>query len=150
MSQTQYETDYELQENDNIIELIPKLTLDIVKEIYESIGINYDKTDNQCNYVNYLINNPSMFGMFGGTGGLDGEFGNYTGGVVSLDTLLKIFPSAKRDYAGAALAALDKYGDVVGLTQKGKLTVLAQFALESGKFQYTAEIGKGKGRGKYI
>jgi hypothetical protein len=80
----QYESDYSLQENDNIIELIPKLKLDIVKEIYESIGISYGKTDNQCNYVNYLINNPSMFGMFGGTGGIDSEFGGAGAGKLPI------------------------------------------------------------------
>ena len=140
----QYDADYNLQEKDNIIELIARLRVDLYKEIYESIGYGLNKTNNQINYKNYLINNPQMFGnQFG----LDiGSFENYTGGVISLDELMKIYPRAKRDYAGAALAALDKYGSTVGLTDKGKLMVLAQFAHESGNFIYTAELGKGKGR----
>lgn len=140
----QYEVDYELQEYDNIIELIPKLKLDLIKEIYESIGYGLGRTNNVCNYKNYLINNPEMFGN---SFGLDsGSFENYTGGIISLDNLMKIYPRAKREYAGAALAALDKYGSTIGLSDKGKLMVLAQFAHESGNFVYTAELGKGKGR----
>lgn len=62
MENNQYELDLNLQEYDNIIELIPKIRLDIVKEIYESIGYSFGKTNNQCNYKNYLINNPEIFG----------------------------------------------------------------------------------------
>lgn len=80
------------------------------------------------------------------TGDTNVDTSGYTGGLISIDDLMKIFPKAKRDYALAALAALEKYGDAVGLNDKGKLMVLAQFAVESGRFIYTAELGKGKGR----
>jgi len=59
---SQYKVDYELQEDDNIIELIPKIQLDLIKEIYESIGYDLGKTNNKINYKNYLINTPEMFG----------------------------------------------------------------------------------------
>ena len=76
----QYESDYELQEKDNIIELIPKIRLDIIKEIYESIGFNLGKTNNEFNYKNYLINDPEMFGnSFGFDSTLEGGDPGETG-----------------------------------------------------------------------
>jgi len=144
MPQTQYESDYGLQEHDNIIELIPKIKLDLIKEIYESLGFGFGSTNNVCDYKNYLINDPELFGN---SFGLDsGSYENYAGGVISLDQLMKIYPNAKREYAGAALAALDKYGSLVGLSDKGKLMVLAQFAHESGNFIYSYELGRGQGK----
>jgi len=141
----QYQDDYVLQENDNIIELIPKLKVEIIKMIYESLGIGLDKTKNKINYFNYLINSPNSFGN---SFGLDNsvDFTNYSGKLISLDKLMKIFPKANRNYAGGALAALDNYGAKVGLSTTGQLMVLAQFAHESGNFIYTEEIGKGAGR----
>ena len=64
---------------------------------------------------------------------------------------MKIFPKANRNYIGAILMALDKYGSKVGLSDKGKLMVLGQMAEESGQFIYTHELGKGQGKkyGKY-
>ena len=90
----------------------------------------------------------SVDGSFGSWGNID--FGTYTnnyqGGIISIDKLLQIFPKANRNYASACLEALDRYGTAVGLNDKGKLMVLAQFAVESGRFIYTAELGKGRGR----
>ena len=91
-------------------------------------------------------------GILGGGGdpgsiNLDtGAYNNASLGKLTVDKLLSIFKGAKRDYVGACLAVLSKYGTKVGLTDKAKLLVLAQFAHESGGFRYTAELGKGKGR----
>ena len=91
MSQSQYDADYNLQENDNIIELIPKIRLNIVKEIYESIGYSFGKTDNVCNYRNYLINDLELFGDLSG---LDNEYATLTIGggksVISLNNFQQI------------------------------------------------------------
>jgi hypothetical protein len=59
---TNYENDYTLQENDNIIELIPRIKLDIIKEIYESLGVNLGKSNNIIDYRNYYQSNPMMLG----------------------------------------------------------------------------------------
>ena len=143
----QYDNDYNLQETDNIIELLPRLRLDIIKEIYEALGINLGKSNNKIEYKNYMINDPEAFGnSFGLDLGENIDFSSYEGGIISLDALMKIYPRAKREYAGAALAALDKYGDKVGLNSRGKLMVLAQFAHESGNFIYSYELGRGKGK----
>ena len=68
---TQYEDDYFLQESDKLIEIFPKLRLQILKEIYEGLGISLGNTDNLIAYKNYLINNPEMFGQSGGYGGVN-------------------------------------------------------------------------------
>lgn len=59
----QYENDYTLQENDNILELIPRLRVNLIKEIYESLGISLGSTRNEINYRNYMIDNPEAFGQ---------------------------------------------------------------------------------------
>lgn len=76
----QYDNDYNLQETDNIIELIPKLRLDLIKEIYEALGINLGKSNNKIEYKNYMINDPEAFGN---SFGLDS--GDSLGGIVGGD-----------------------------------------------------------------
>lgn len=72
------------------------------------------------------------------------DFSNYSGGVISLDKLMKIFPKANRQIAGAALAAIDKYASTIGLSDKGKLFILAQMAHESANFSTIEEYSSGK------
>ena len=147
---TKYENNYNLQENDNIIELIPRIKLDIIKEIYEALGINLGKSNNKIEYRNYLVNDPEAFGQsFGNDNGENIgsiDFSGYNGEIISIDKFMKIFPNANKDYATAAIYALDKYGDKVGLDNKGKLMVLAQFVHESGYFKYSYELGRGNGK----
>lgn len=71
------------------------------------------------------------------------DFSNYSGGVISLDELMKIFPGANRQIAGATLAAIDRYAAKIGLTEKGKLFMLAQMAHESANFKTMEEYGNG-------
>ena len=90
-----------------------------------------------------------LYGSTGDPGTVDlntGAYDNASLGKLTVEKLLKIFKGAKRDYVGGCLSALTKYGSLVGLNDKAKLLVLAQFAHESGGFIYTAELGKGKGR----
>ena len=62
-------------EMDNMIELIPKIRLDIIKEIYESLGINLGQSNNEINYQNYMINNIDDICLFNADGiGIDSEF----------------------------------------------------------------------------
>lgn len=75
-----------------------------------------------------------------------GIYNNATLGNLTVEKILSIFKGAKRDYVGACLNVLNKYGDKVGLTPKAKILVLAQFAHESDNFRYVSEIGKGRGR----
>ena len=129
-----------------LIEELQDAKLNLMRDLYEIMGLGLGDNKAKVETRNYLIDNPIQIGGVANDINLDMNLINYTGGIISLDTLMQIFPKAKRDYAGACLAALDKYGTAIGLNDKGKLMVLAQLAVESGRFVYTAEIGKGKGR----
>ena len=129
-----------------LIEELQDAKLNLIRDLYEIMGLGLGDNKAKVETRNYLIDNPIKIGGVANDINLNMDLANYTGGVISLDTLMQIFPKAKRDYAAACLAALDKYGTAIGLTDKGKLMVLAQLAVESGRFIYTAEIGKGKGR----
>ena len=129
-----------------LIEELQDAKLNLIRDLYEIMGLGLGDNKAKVETRNYLIDNPIQLGGVANDINLDMNLINYTGGIISLDTLMQIFPKAKRDYAGACLAALDKYGTAIGLNDKGKLMVLAQLAVESGRFVYTAEIGKGKGR----
>ena len=134
----------------------------LYKLVIEDMGYDMGDTNNEIEYRNYLVDDPITFEepfsddeLSTGDGfssytpsevDSNVDFSNYKGGIISIDNLMKIYPRAKRNYAAAAVSALDKYGSKVGLTDKGKLMVLAQFAHESGNFIYTHEIGSGKGR----
>lgn len=73
-----------IYEMDNMIEMIPKLKLDMLKEIYESLGVNLGKTYNEINYQNYMINNLDDICLFGGNGnGIDSEFTGAEGGKLT-------------------------------------------------------------------
>lgn len=115
----QYEVDYELQENDNIIELIPKLRLDIIKEIYESLGYSLGTTRNEFNYRNYLINNLDMFGQFGGIDGEYGIPGSFGGGQLPIpqgfysDTVLYNFITHAEGDIGVQWVGTYKGHDIV-------------------------------------
>lgn len=71
------------------------------------------------------------------------DYTNYQGGVISLDKLMEIYPNANRQIAGATLAAIDRYASVIGLSDKGKLFLLAQMAHESAGFRTMEEYGSG-------
>lgn len=128
-----------------IIEQIQNAKLNLVRDLYEIFGLSLGNKKAKIETRNYLVENPIVIGSDSDSN-IDMELSNYTGGLISVDTLLQIFPHANKEYATAALAALEKFGSSIGLNDKGKLMVLAQFAVESGNFRYTTEIGKGKGR----
>lgn len=127
--------------------------INLYKACFEEMGYDLGDTNNLIEYHNYLANKPIYFYKEDEAGDefLDDiasqvDFSNYKGELISVDQLMQILPNANRNYAAAAISALDKYGEKVGLSPKGKLMVLAQFAHESGRFKYVHEIGKGKGR----
>ena len=127
--------------------------INLYKACFEEIGYDLGDTNNSIEYHNYLASNPIYFYKKdeGSDEFLDDissqiDFSNYKGELISVDKLMKILPNANRNYVAAAISALDKYGEKVGLNSKGKLMVLAQFAHESGNFKYVHEIDKGKGR----
>ena len=165
MSSKKFDHRDAIDDHESLINNIESAKLNLIKEVYEIIGIELGSYDEAAiEYHNYLEDQNIIFGengvktfmsfdeyvnnpiISGDSGDTNVDVSGYTGGLISIDDLMKIFPNAKRDYALAALSALEKYGNAVGLTDKGKLMVLAQFAVESGRFIYTAEIGKGKGR----
>lgn len=129
-----------------LIENIQNAKLELLRDIYEILGYNLGDTEANIDIRNYLISEPIAIGQSTEAGMFGVDLSNYVGGIISVENLLRIFPNAKKDYAIAALAALEKYGSALGLSDKGKLMVLAQFAVESGSFYYTAEIGQGRGK----
>ena len=151
-----------LDTSEQYIKELSHTVINIYKLCIEEMGYDMGATKNKIDYHNYLLDDPIEFleeftedELSTGDGDssytpseVDStvDFSNYKGGIISVDNLMKIYPKAKRNYAAAAVSALDKYGSKVGLTDKGKLMVLAQFAHESGNFIYTHEIGSGKGR----
>jgi len=127
--------------------------VNIYKLCIEEMGYDMGNTNNVIDYHNYLAGDPLYFygkdesySEFGDNEEIISsvDFSNYKGGIISIDKLAKLFPRGNRNYMAAAVSALDKYGSKVGLTDKGKLMVLGQFAHESGDFIYTHELGKGK------
>ena len=133
--------------------------VNIYKLCLEEMGYDLGPTNNEIDYHNFLADDPIKFeeeidaedfvyedpnSVIVGENSVD--FSNYKGGIISVEKLTQIFPKGNKNYMAAAVAALDKYGSKVGLNDKGKLMVLAQFAHESGNFIYTHEIGYGKGR----
>ena len=149
-----------LDESEIYIKELSHTIINLYKLAIEDMGYDMGDTNNKIEYRNYLVETPIEFKepfsadeMSTGDGfselpdgGSSIDFSNYKGGIISIDKLMQIYPKANRSYAAAAVSALDKYGGKVGLTDKGKLMVLAQFAHESGNFRYTHEIGSGKGR----
>lgn len=147
-----------LDRSEIYIKELTHTVINIYKLCIEEMGYDMGDTLNPIEYHNYLVNDPITFetpftdeDLSTGDGPsyiLDTEssidFSDYKGGIISVDNLMKIYPKAKRNYAAAAVSALDKYGSKVGLNDKGKLMVLAQFAHESGNFVYTYELGFGK------
>lgn len=136
-----------------------KLRSNLIKETLEVLGDDYFETEANVKYHNYLDTSLSGVSVLGYDGDTDfgtdvsgilrlldtGQFDNASLGALTVDKLLGIFKGAKRDYIGATLDALNKYGNKIGLSNKGKLFVLAQLAHESGDFRYIAESGHGKG-----
>ena len=118
------------------------------------MGYDFGDTNNFIEYRNYLASEPmTMTGNDGPDNLLDDfslvgmeDFSNYEGELISVNKLWELFPSGNKNYIAAAVSALDKYGAKVGLTNKGKIMILGQFAHESGHFNFTREIGRGTGR----
>jgi predicted chitinase len=142
-----------LDESEIYVKELSHTIINLYKLAIEDMGYDMGDTNNEIEYRNYLSSDPIYFYKDdestienGDTIDSSIDFSNYIGGIISIDKLMQIYPKANRNYAAAAVSVLDKYGDKVGLNDKGKLMVLAQFAHESGNFIYTHEIGSGKGR----
>ena len=65
---------------DNAIEILPRLRINLIKEIYETLGINLGNTNNEINYMNYMINDLDQISMFGTDNIGNDEFGGAFGG----------------------------------------------------------------------
>ena len=133
--------------SEEIFEGIYSTKLNLMKDIWEVMGYDLQKTEPHIVFKNYLAEDPITLGgsMDLGLGDL-GSIDNASLNGLSLDQLMKVFSGAKRDYLGACLLVLDRFGSTVGLNDKGKLFVLAQMGHESGNFRYTHELGNGQGR----
>lgn len=142
-----------MDDSEIVVSELNKAIINLYKLIIEETGYDLGVTSGIVDYRNYLLNkqmstedpnyiNTSNINQYES----NIDFSNYNGSTISLDDLSKIFKKGKRNYMGAVLSALDKYGSKIGLTQQGKLLVLAQLAHESGGFIYTKEIGNGRGK----
>ena len=155
-----------LDESEIYVKELSHAIINLYKLCIEDMGYDMGVTNNEIEYRNYLVKDPIHF-SFNGNNENDGN--NYIDnkiieenpnevvidpvniddaalGRITVDKLSRIFRGGKKEYMAACLSALSKYGTSVGLTDKGKLYVLGQFAHESGGFIYTAELGKGKNR----
>ena len=107
----QYKSDYSLQENDNIIELLPLIKINLIKEIYESLGYSLGRTNNQFNYRNYLINDPEMFGAQAGLDGGSGFGGGAPGDTGLSDGMLNFICKYETGHSfGYTMTAKDLNG----------------------------------------
>jgi len=143
-----------MDDSEIIISELNKSIINLYKLIIEETGYDLGVTSGIVDYRNYISDNTvsiikdklSSSDSPGSQYESNIDFSNYKGSIILLDDLAKIFKKGKRNYMGAVLSALDKYGGKIGLTQQGKLLVLAQLAHESGGFVFTKEIGNGKGK----
>ena len=66
-----------INDYDDLIENLPKVRLNLIKEIFESLGINLGKTNNKINYQNYMVNDVDEIALFGSdytNGDINSEF----------------------------------------------------------------------------
>ena len=153
---TAIKADYHEPQNahEELVDSISNSKLNLIREIFEIYGDDLGNTPVYTKYKNYLANDiinllPDGLGMmaFNDFTTLDPSYyANASLSGLTLEQLAPIFNGCNKAYLGACLTALQKYGDKIGLNNKGKLFVLAQLGHESGNFRYTAEIGKGKGK----
>lgn len=77
---------YEMEQADQKIEMLARLRLNLIKITYESMGLDFGKTENQINYRNYMADSPLTLGYgigFGEFGGLIEGFEGITANIVS-------------------------------------------------------------------
>lgn len=152
-----------LDESEVYIKEFSHTIINLYKLAIEEMGYDMGLTNNEIEYRNYLVNDPIHF-SFNDSANDETTYEvpentnnidtinianldmNASIGRLNVDKLATLFKKGKREYMAACLSALSKYGGSVGLTEKGKIYVLAQFAHESGGFIYTKELGKGKSR----
>ena len=142
-----------MDDSEKLFYELNKTIVNIYKLSLEDMGYDLEDTNNKVVYFNYLEDDPLDFS----DGNLEHDdnspgpitpidFSNYKGGIISIDKLISLYPKCNKSYIAGAIMALDKYGGKIGLTQKGKLMVLGQFAYESGGFKYAYELGYGKNK----
>ena len=156
-----------LDESEIYVKELSHTIINLYKLCIEDMGYDMGVTNNEIEYRNYLVKDPIHF-SFNGNGSNDNNEDNNVNsnenipdtimneynidvenaslGKLTAENVSKLFKGSKKEYIAACLSALSKYGTAAGLTDKGKLYVLGQFAHESGGFIYTAELGKGKKR----
>ena len=90
------EYNYEMEQADQKIEMLARLRLDLIKIIYESMGIDYGKTENQISYRNYMVDGKLM--ISGGFSG--GMFGaEASSSAINLEAFKNLDVAAFRKYA---------------------------------------------------
>lgn len=144
----------EIDDSKRFFNELYKLRVDLIKETFEILGDDYNITNPNVTYHNYLDSSTTtMDGNIYGNDNLTSnpdwinfnkQFEEYTGsGQFNAEKIFEIFKKkgAIKAYVCAVIKAFDLYGDKVGLTDKGKIIMLGQFAHESGCFKYVKEIG---------
>lgn len=134
-----------LDDSERLVYQLRSVQMDLLKSCIE--GFSSEQMDDghaSIEYINYAATMP----MGSAELGIDSlsEFTNYNGSIPTnkVAAALKV-PSQYSNRLAASIAMLDKYAPQLGLNSTGKVLLLAQFAHESGNFQFFKEIG-GAGR----
>ena len=104
-----------LDESEIYIKELSHTIINLYKLTIEDMGYDMGDTNNEIEYRNYLSSDPIYFykddeSTFENGDTIDSsiDFSNYIGGIISIDKLMQIYPKANRNYAAAAVSALDK------------------------------------------
>lgn len=134
-----------LDDSERLVYQLRSVQMNLLKSCIE--GFSSEQMDDGhagIDYINYAATMP----MGSAELGIDSlsEFTNYNGSIPTnkVASALKV-PGQYTNRLAASIAMLDKYAPQLGLNSTGKVLLLAQFAHESGNFQFFKEIG-GAGR----
>ena len=130
-----------LDDSERLIYQLRSTQLDLLKSCIEAFSSEQmDDGHAGIDYINYAATMP----MGGSELGIDSlsEFTNYNGSISAdkVAAALKV-PGQYVNRLKASIALLDKYAPQLGLNSTGKVLLLAQFAHESGNFQFFKELG---------
>lgn len=115
-----------MSEYDDMVEMIPNLKLQLIKEIYESYGEDLGPVNNEIDYKNYLINNPPT--VFNGYDSDVDDVGDpliasgqsKANGLKVIESLMSLLGLTKEQAAGIAGVLTSESGVNPNIVNKGE------------------------------